>query len=100
MDMYNNVIRKNKVTGTEEIYDGRGNLIYSRSFTGFERVMQYDEKNRLIRYKDSNGTEFTRSYDSQPSLMEEFLATSPLPEYDEVKEEEKPYTRVVDVKDL
>lgn len=43
--------------------DDKGNLIYRRSYTGFEQWFEYDGDDNLIHYKDSYGYEYWREFD-------------------------------------
>ena len=43
-------------------YDDKGNLIYSEDHSGYKEWYKYDESNRLVQFRDSNGYEFSQEY--------------------------------------
>lgn len=54
---------------TEECYDKKGNLIYSKNSKGYEVWYEYDDKGNCIHKKYSNGDEYW--YDNKGNCIRE-----------------------------
>lgn len=52
-----------------DLFDKKGNRIYSKSLNGIKMNWYYDENNNLIHFKDSTGYEYWNTYDKYNTLI-------------------------------
>ena len=54
---------------SEEKYDNKGRLIYWKNLEGLEFWKEYDKNNHCIHFKDSNGLEYWQEFDENNNLI-------------------------------